>query len=330
MENQQFYNSPQPVLSQDTTSQRRMSVSDLSTAAASVSKMERLQLGANFKPSDFSVICGRGKNSYDHLGNHHFRELATMFVARYARAGSKAEKSEIVSEMIGMIEQAEGIFCKFEKGAWYKVDDCYAREKAGALLRDLVQTQQRSPPGKVKKVKKTKAKPARPKFQKQTKPPTQVSDQLLGDLTAGHDSEDLAPSQVARTISQQPPNSSSAVTNSWSRTPNSGHSDDSTMSTWSHLGEDALLGFEDNSLEDKDDYFDMLAFEGDSLEDEDDYFDIFRMDRMDSSLPQAAECCIVGGPPPLPQHVFTHAAAPAAARFVPGVPPSSLSSTAAA
>ncbi len=52
-------------------------------------KTGRSQLGVDFQPSQSSVICGRGKDSYDHTGNHHFRELANMFVARYARAGSK-------------------------------------------------------------------------------------------------------------------------------------------------------------------------------------------------------------------------------------------------
>jgi hypothetical protein len=112
-----------------------MNVSDLS---ASGSRTGRSELGVDFRPSLFSVICGRGKDSYDHAGNHHFRELASMFVARYSRAGSKAEKSEIVSEMVGMIHQAEGIFCKYEKGAWFKVGDQCAREKASALLRGML------------------------------------------------------------------------------------------------------------------------------------------------------------------------------------------------
>ncbi len=140
--------SVQPLL-EACTSSEQMKVSSPSASAAS--KPKRSQLGDDFTPSRFSVICGRGKDSYDHVGNHHFRELASMFAARYSRAGSKADKSEIVSEMVGMIHQAEGTFCKYEKGVWYKVDDCYAREKAGALLRDMVHAQQQAPPAKAKK-----------------------------------------------------------------------------------------------------------------------------------------------------------------------------------
>jgi hypothetical protein len=112
-----------------------MKVSDLS---ATGSRTGRSQLAFDFQPSVFSVICGRGKDSYDHAGNHHFRELANMFVARYARAGSKIEKSKIVSEMVAMIHQADGVFCKYEDGAWFQVGDQCAREKASALLRGIL------------------------------------------------------------------------------------------------------------------------------------------------------------------------------------------------
>jgi hypothetical protein len=162
MTSNQFNSSPnqypvQPLLVATSSSKQQiMKVSSRSVSPPAVSKTKRSQLGADFTPSRFSVICGRGKDSYDHVGNHHFRELASMFVARYSRASSKADKSEIVSDMVGIIHQADGIFCKFEKGAWFKVEDHYAREKAGALLRDMVQTQQPSSPVKAKQVKKAK------------------------------------------------------------------------------------------------------------------------------------------------------------------------------
>jgi hypothetical protein len=309
-------------------SQRSLKVSDLS-ASGSVSRNERSLLGADFKPSVFSVICGRGKDSYDHVGNHHFRELASMFVARYARAGSKADKSEIVSEMVGMIHQAEGTFCKFENGAWYKVDDCYAREKAGALLRDMVHTQQRAPPAKAKKAKKTKAKPTSPKIPKQikTKTQSQQSDHNLVALTtAGHNSDDFTLVKAKyehqsvdhlTTAAGHHSSDDSVPTHEMTSEKHlvegsttagrKGYSDDSTMSTWSWCGEDPLLGFEENSLEDEEDYFDMLVFEGDdSLEDEDDYYNIFTMDSTILAPPAVsvgpeaaveAACYIVGIPP---------------------------------
>jgi hypothetical protein len=360
MENKQFSNGPPPVPSQATSSmdnsQRSLKVSDLS-ASGSVSRNERSLLGADFKPSIFSVICGRGKDSYDHVGNHHFRELASMFVARYARAGTKADKSEIVSEMVGMIHQAEGTFCKFESGAWYKVDDCYAREKAGALLRDMVHTQQRAPAVKAKKAKKTKAKPARPKIPKQIKTQTQSqhNDHGLVALTAaGHNSEDFTLVQAKYehrlvdhftsaaahdhssddSVPTHEMNSKKQLVEDSTTAGCRSYSDDSTMSTWSWCGEDPLLGFEENSLEDDEDYFDMLVFEeDDSLEDKDDYYNIFAMDSTILAPPVVcvgpeaavleAACYIVGIPP---FSLFDTPASPVAARgkIGGGVLPSSL------
>jgi hypothetical protein len=67
-----------------------------------------------------------------------------MFIERYSRAGTKAAKSAIVSEIIDVIRKADGNFCKFKKGAWIEVGDHHAREKVSALLRDLLHTQYRS------------------------------------------------------------------------------------------------------------------------------------------------------------------------------------------
>jgi hypothetical protein len=280
----QSSNSPHSVLPEAIGSQQ-MKVSKMSVSPI-VSKNGRSQLGADYKPTRFSVICGRGKDSYEHVGNHHFRELASMFVARYARASSKADKSEIVSEMVGIIHQADGIFCKFDKGAWCKVGDHYAREKAGALLRDMVHNQQSpSSPVKakqVKKAKKSKAKAARPRIQKQTKTQNQqygqqlvnsISDhsrhdstpmtqaqyrQLLVEYdTTGHSEASTPTQQCGEQHAQLIPSGTAAVS----------HSDDSSVSTLSYWGEDPQ-GLEENWLEDEEDFFDIFG----------------------------AECCIVGVP----------------------------------
>jgi hypothetical protein len=255
------------------TNSQQMKVSDLS---ASVSKTVRAQLGADFEPSRFSVICGRGKDSYDHIGNHHFRELASMFVARYSRASSKADKSEIVSDMVGIIHQADGIFCKFEKGAWFKVGDHYAREKAGALLRDMVSTttQQQSPV----KATKAKAKHARPRSQKQNKTQSQQYGQQLVDGITGH-SDGSTPNQaqyIHQVVDSTAGHSEDSTATQQcgeqhlvedSTTGMGQNSDDSSLSTLSHWGE-GPLGLEENWLEDKDDFFDIFG----------------------------ADCCIVGVP----------------------------------
>jgi hypothetical protein len=258
------------------TKSQQITVPDLST---SVSTTGRSQLGADFKPSPFCVICGRGKESYDHEGNHNFRELATMFAARYSRAGSKGERTEIVSEMVGMIHQANGIFCQFENGAWFKVAEHYAREKAGALLRDMAHTQQRSPikAKKTKKTKKTKAKPARPRIQEQNKTQTQQNGQKLVEGTAGHPDDSTPTQQCGAQMIEG----------------TAGHSDNSTPTQ--HCDEQMI---EDGTASGGtrtiltcrhglagENGKDPLGLKDNSLEDEDDFFDIFRMDSLHATRP---------------------------------------------
>jgi hypothetical protein len=67
-----------------------------------------------------------------------------MFIGRYSQADTKKAKSAIVSEILAVIRQSGGNFCKYGKGAWFKVRDHCAREKVSALLRDLLHTQYQS------------------------------------------------------------------------------------------------------------------------------------------------------------------------------------------
>jgi hypothetical protein len=115
-----------------------------SSSAPSASRSKKTQLQVDFQPSDYSVVCGRGQESFNHVGNCRFRSLASMFMERYSQADTRTAKSAIVSEIITMIRQAGGNFCKLKKGVWLEVGDHHAREKVGASLRDLLHTQYRS------------------------------------------------------------------------------------------------------------------------------------------------------------------------------------------
>jgi hypothetical protein len=147
------------------------------------SKTVRSQLGADFKPTDYSVICGRGKESRSHEGNHCFRTLASTFVERYSRADSKAAKSALVFNIVTVIRQAGGHFCKYEKGAWFEVGDRCAREKVSAYFRDMLHTQYRS---------SAKAKIILRRDRNRNKKETQQHGQQLVDGAGGHSENDLS------------------------------------------------------------------------------------------------------------------------------------------
>jgi hypothetical protein len=107
---------------------------------ATGSKTGRSQLGGDFQPSDYSVICGRGKESFNHVGNCRFRSLTSSNLKSYSWAVSKTSRAVIVSDIVGRIRQAGGNFCKYENGAWFEVGDRCAREKVSNVLRGLPHT----------------------------------------------------------------------------------------------------------------------------------------------------------------------------------------------
>jgi hypothetical protein len=146
-------------------------------------KTGRSQLGVDFQPSDYSVICGRGKDSYNHTGNRCFRILASTFVESYSFADCQADKSALVLNIVTMIRHAGGHFCKYEKGAWFEVGDRCAREKVSAYFRDMLHTQYRS---------SSKAKTNRRRDRNRNKRKTETQDrgQLLLDGTADSDNSD--------------------------------------------------------------------------------------------------------------------------------------------
>jgi hypothetical protein len=135
---------PVAFASQTTEHQRDQRTFSFEPPASSGSKKIQLQVG--FQPCDYSVVCGRGKQSFNHAGNRRFRILASMFIETYSQADNKVAKSAIVSKILVVIRQAGGHFCKYKRDTdtWFEVEDHCAREKVSALLRDLLHTQYRS------------------------------------------------------------------------------------------------------------------------------------------------------------------------------------------
>ena len=125
------------------TIKKRTVTLDQTVACHSDAKTGRSRLGVDFQPSNLSVICGRGRQN-KHVGNQHFRKLSGKFVDEYSRAATKTAKSNLVFNIVTMIRQAGGTFCKYEKGAWFEVGDRFAREKVSAFFRDKLHTQYRS------------------------------------------------------------------------------------------------------------------------------------------------------------------------------------------
>jgi len=117
---------------------------------------KKKRLADDFSPCAYSVLCGRGSKCTKSTGNQNLKRLVLNYLKPYSEATNKVEKTSIVSAIIRSVkEQApNGAFIKYEDGAWWEVDDAFAREKIGCLFRDCLFTQYRS---------STKAKLARKK-----------------------------------------------------------------------------------------------------------------------------------------------------------------------
>jgi hypothetical protein len=107
---------------------------------------KKIKFADNYVPGKFAVICGRGKACTASPGNRNLRSLVMSYLKHYSQARDRVEKSCIVSAIIASVRQAspDGAFVKKEAGVWWEVNDGFAREKIGCLLRDYLHTQYRS------------------------------------------------------------------------------------------------------------------------------------------------------------------------------------------
>lgn len=114
------------------------------TAETDYATKKKRMLPADFKPNNYTVICGRGKECFNAVGNRRFRCIVDMHIEKYSLAMTKTEKSQIVTTVIDTIHQAGGMFVRKEKGIWYETSSCVTREKVGAHFRDCLHMQYRS------------------------------------------------------------------------------------------------------------------------------------------------------------------------------------------
>ena len=108
---------------------------------------DKKYLPANYEPADCDVICGRGKNCYNHNGNRRYRETVDMALPNYIKVETKTEKSIIVINIVDQVrswcadEDGSG-FVRFDrsKKLWYEIGDAAAREKVGQTIRETLTT----------------------------------------------------------------------------------------------------------------------------------------------------------------------------------------------
>jgi hypothetical protein len=102
-------------------------------------------LGQSFSPGLHDVICARGKQAFNHIGNKQLRAIIELSRDAYGTASTKAERSAVVSGVVEAIRANGAGFVKQEKnGQWIAVSGNLVREKVGQQLREAVGSKYKS------------------------------------------------------------------------------------------------------------------------------------------------------------------------------------------
>lgn len=99
------------------------------------------QLPSEFQPTDFDIICGRGKGHYNRPGCKRLREVIRGFIPEYLASKSKVDKSAVISRILDAVKSQNNSttrFVKCKKGSWYEIGDDQAREKVGHTMRETI------------------------------------------------------------------------------------------------------------------------------------------------------------------------------------------------
>lgn len=81
----------------------------------------------NYTPTKYCVLCGRGREFYNSIGNHRFRVLVGIYLEKYRQAQNRLLKGQIVTEIVDTVRGAGGHFAKLQNGEWWEIGDSAAR-----------------------------------------------------------------------------------------------------------------------------------------------------------------------------------------------------------
>ena len=93
-----------------------------------------------YQPTPSDVLCGRGKNSFRHKGNRHFRRVILENASLYKMAETKQQKTQVVLLVSYTIIERGGRFLIRSKDgkSWRNGGLKQGKLKAGHAFRDVV------------------------------------------------------------------------------------------------------------------------------------------------------------------------------------------------
>lgn len=92
------------------------------------------------QPEVTDVLCGRGENSFNHMGNRQFRQLIVETVGRYKTAFTRKQKTRVVMRVANTIIDRGGRFLirDGKTGAWRDGGIPQGQKKVGHAFRDVL------------------------------------------------------------------------------------------------------------------------------------------------------------------------------------------------
>ena len=127
-------------------------------------------LPLHYQPTANDVLCGKGKQCFNHPGNRRFRAVVNANLQRYQAAPNKLDKTAIVNKIVQKVRKdcKVGGFVRPDNNSnrWFDIGDEAAREKVGQVIRDAMLKQ--DPDGLQRKLHKRKARATERKERKAT------------------------------------------------------------------------------------------------------------------------------------------------------------------
>ena len=102
-------------------------------------------LPKSYQPSEYDVVCGRGKGFYNKPGNRRFRSIVSTYIDDYESCKSKIDKSLILGQIVDRVREQDNGRARFLKydtklKCWCVLTNDQAREKVGHAIRECVQS----------------------------------------------------------------------------------------------------------------------------------------------------------------------------------------------
>lgn len=106
-------------------------------------------LPSDYEPCPHTVIIGRGKRVYNHVGNRRYQVLLQQHREAYTASTTRAQKTEIICGIIKAVRKSSVKHVGFVKqdpsgSSWIALQDIAARSAVGQAFRDLLKDRYRS------------------------------------------------------------------------------------------------------------------------------------------------------------------------------------------